>query len=885
MKKILSTILCLCMLLSILPANVFAATMISKSDISVNAPEAGAAPIVFASVLNQSLEVIKVEWVGELDASGCFKANTAYTINITIRIKAGQDKYLVNQEGGFRVNRKKAVMTSLSGDGKEAVISYTFDNGAGSASVKVPPEPTPTEPATASPTPLKDANFSVEAPVQGAKPSTVVTTDRSDLFDISGVKWTGEFDSNGCFIAKNIYRLHFNITVKDGVNVIIPSKGVESIRNYRINGKLLTTGAVVGDGKQLQTGINFEVALPKEAVDMDYVYSEAKADADRTIIYPDVIIVNEGESLGDHVDIFNDKQMNSVRKVVLNYTYNKHHYGEDDTKQERVTGDSSTFMSFYNLEELWLGPNVDVADFLADYGTAHMGYADTNSILPLTSTNHETQKLTMFVSDQSLPNGFTGNWNRIQSPIGADGYIDLGPGPFKRFQSRLYSGDVLEAFKKGPSAAYEWCTDHDYSEINNTADRVYRMISCTQPTLYYYSCSKCGKCEYNPNHVARSEPGNKDNYYMLRDRTDHHLLDRNLSDKYFIGVNSRGERVYWRSCVMCGGIHNEVNVDQQAVPPEWARENATITKDYVDVAFAVRNERYVNAKMSEWAQNEVQWASQNGILDLSLLGNDYTKPITRLQFASIAVKLAEVLTGTTIAPADAGIFTDTDNEYALKAYAAGITSGISATEFAPNGTLTRQQMATFIHRALMYVRDNTNIRYTIYTPELEKYSDNWAIQDWARTPMGFMNALGLVKGVSDTAIDPDGKCTIEQAAVVANRSINADQIGWYQSNAAPSKRGAITLNYEHDYFHAPTDDAPTQADYTNEMRIWVHSPMSGYQKASENPDVDIDVLAACWLPTTYPFADFPMWVHAEDFKPIKDLKDGDEAYFDSFYGK
>ena len=64
-----------------------------------------------------------------------------------------------------------------------------------------------------------------------------------------------------------------------------------------------------------------------------------------------------------------------------------------------------------------------------------------------------------------------------------------------------------------------------------------------------------------------------------------------------------------------------------------------------------------------------------------------------------------------------------------------------------------------------------------------------------------------------------------------------------------------------------------------------HSPMSGYQKASENPDVDIDTISACWLPTTYPFADFPMWVHAQDFKPIKDLKDDDEAYFNSFYGK
>ncbi len=468
MKRLFGIIIALCILLPILPANVFAATMISKSDISVNAPEAGVAPIVFASVLNQSLEVTKVEWVGELDGNGCFKENTAYTVNITIRIKAGQDKYLVNQEGGFRVNRKKAVMTSLSGDGQEAVISYTFDNGAGSASVKAPTESTPTEPATAEPTALKDANFSVAEPVQGEKPSTVITTDRSDLFDISGVKWTGEFDSNGCFIAKNTYRLHFNVTVKDGVNAIIPSKGVESIRNYRINGKLLTTGDVVGDGKQLQTGINFDVALPKEAVDMEYNYSQKHADEHYYTVYPagDVeIIVNEGETLTDKVKGFSVAQTNSVKRIVLNYTYNTHKdwYGSDEVTVGRAW-DAAEFQSFPNLEELWIGPKVDIVDFLQDYHDSYGESADL--IMPFNSNNSETQNLTMFVSDTVLPNGFTGDWNRVKNPFGSDGYMTIDPGPFRRFQSRLYSGaDVIEAYKKGASNAREWCTNHDFSEL------------------------------------------------------------------------------------------------------------------------------------------------------------------------------------------------------------------------------------------------------------------------------------------------------------------------------------------------------------------------------------------------------------------------------------
>ena len=877
MKKILSTILCLCMLLCILPTNVFAAYMINGSDITLTAPEVGEKPIASATFFNPKIEAAKVEWTGEFDANGCFMAGKSYTVKIYAKIVLGSDSFFVQKDGSsFRVNKSnKTVMSDISADGQQATFTYTFSTGPSVEDAAVSEKEVY----------LKDANFFVQEPAYGTKPSYSVTTDRSDVFEISNVSWSGELDGNGHFIPKKTYRISFDIKVKDGVNIVIPNSSSKSIRNYCLNGKLITTGAVSDDRKVFKAGKNFEIDPPQEAVDMDYVYSEAKAEEDRKLIYPDVIIVNEGESLSDYVNVFNDKQMNSVRKVVLNYTYNKHHDGEDETLPERITTDPRIFQGLYNLEELWLGPNVDAADFITAYADAHFGFSGSDEIIPLSSKSCETQKLTIFVSDKSLPNGFTGNWNRIKSDIGADGYVYRQTGPFKRFQSRLYSGDVLEAFKKGPSAAYEWCTNHDYSEIINTADRVYQMISCTQPTLYYYSCSKCGKCEYNPNHVARSLPHLAGNYHMLGDRADHYFSERNLSDKYYIGVNSRGERVYWISCVMCGKIYGEAEPDQQPTTDEWACESATLTQDYVDIAFAVRNDRYVSAKMSTWAQNEVQWASQNGILDLSLLGNDYTKPITRLQFASVAVKLAEVLTGREILPADAGIFIDTDNEYALKAYASGITSGVSATEFNPNGTLTRQQMATFIHRALMYVRDNTNIRYTIYTPELEKYSDNCAIADWARTPMGFMNALGLVKGVSDTAIDPDGKCTIEQAAVVANRSVNADQIGWYQGNAASSKSGAITLNNEHFFFHAPTDYAPTQADYTNEMRIWVHSPISGYQKASENPDVDIDVIQSCWLPTTYPFADFPMWVQAEDFKPIKELKADDEANFNNYYGK
>ena len=125
-------------------------------------------------------------------------------------------------------------------------------------------------------------------------------------------------------------------------------------------------------------------------------------------------------------------------------------------------------------------------------------------------------------------------------------------------------------------------------------------------------------------------------------------------------------------------------------------------------------------------------ALNDDLLDSSLLGSDYTKPITRLQFCSVAVRLAEALTGKSITPASANTFTDTNNAYVLKAYAAGITTGTSATTFSPNATLNRQQMAVFLRSTLRYVEKNSDYSYTSYTSQLSKFKDSSQIAGWAK---------------------------------------------------------------------------------------------------------------------------------------------------------
>ena len=855
MKKLLSMLLCLCLMISILPTSVFAATEIKVLHAQVTEPAVGQKPGKVKLTGDTRFKVTETNWSGALNDDGTFKTGEVYTVEYKVAFKNYKD--VVN----YRLVIKEGIDVTLNGykakikykDGIEhATLSYTFPV---LTETGVADDPTRdlagVKDSMSSEIAVKDTNqtfaeeatrieerieFTATAPVAGESPVVSAQTSHPDIL-ITNVNWSGTFTPDKKFMAGYKYKLEIEFKVKGDVNKVLQPAAAN--RLAAINGEWTHYDINRKNDKEGTLTKSFECKTAKPVVDITKYFSQAQADERWVTVYPmhpTEIIVKEGELLMDKCHRYSGEQYNCVKKIVLDYTY-----------VTSVWPDAYYLQEFPNLEELWLGPNVNPEEFFNDYEDSRFGLTGDELIMPYKTRSLDSQKMTAFVPE-----------------VNADKLPEEGA--YMRFTTKLYSGNLMDAYKKGPSAGYDRCTNHDYSRVIYTPDRTYSMKSCLAAVRYYYSCKKCGKCEYNPNHTTLPRD---DKFNMDTKPSDHYITERNLSDRYYLGLNSRGERVYWKTCVMCGKIHNDVlGPSEGATLPNHALEGSYLKDDHT-YAFAVRNDRYVTAKMSSWAQNDVQWASQNGILDLNFLGNDYTKPISRLQFASIAVKLAEVLTGNAISPAPQGTFVDTDNEYALKAYASGITSGVSATEFNPNGTLTRQQMATFIYRALQYVRDNSDIRYTTYTPALEKYSDSWSIADWAKTSLGFMNALGLVKGMSDTEIAPNGTCTIEQAVAVANRSVNADEIGWYQVPLSTEESLGNIGTLENRFFYAPDDDAPTQTKYYNSTRIWVDTPVSGGQKASENPD---NTMSTRFLTTFDPYTGIRAYVPRSEFKAIKDFK-------------
>lgn len=453
------------------------------------------------------------------------------------------------------------------------------------------------------------------------------------------------------------------------------------------------------------------------------------------------------------------------------------------------------------LKEIWLSPDSDPYTFISamsksQYSAVGGAYRyESSAAIPLYLAD-----ATVFIPESRV--------SEFLQSSKAMGYAGAA------FSIKSYSGsDVLAAQSKGASAAKELCTSHSYTEQIRSADRVYHFADHDNLDLYYYSCAFCGKCEYNPNHVAYSTKLQNDAAFdslLLNLKcTQRHSTNAELpADSVYIGVNAAGEHVWWQSCELCGVFSryaiNSYDHKASGNAATFADYNAawTAALKLQEAQALGSTERYPgtftlplksDAKMSTWAQSDVNLALNDDLLDTALLGGDYTKNITRLQFCSVAVKLAETLIGKEIPPAPSDTFSDTDNLYVRKAYSAGITGGVTATTFDPAGTLNRQQMATFIYRALRYAEKNSDCRYTDYTSKLSSYTDSWAIQSWANEAMAFMNALDLIKGTSATALNPDGLCTIEQAVAVAERSVYAHLIGIYQVKPATAYSATSTL--------------------------------------------------------------------------------------------
>lgn len=518
------------------------------------------------------------------------------------------------------------------------------------------------------------------------------------------------------------------------------------------------------------------------------------------------------------------------------------------------------------LNEIWLSDKVDVYTFVGRMdGELH----DPVFHSPLWESRSDLQFCT---TDATLyiPESSVAEFAKKMTE---------GRGYSIPYSIKVYSGnDVYAAQKAGGAAATkDWCPGHVYTHQIRSADRVYTFANCQTAPRWYYSCAICGKCEYNPNHVSanfKAKPIEK-----LMEFTHATLYDELATDEAYIGVNAAGMHVYWLSCDVCGRSDRYLQQHLTEKDLKLSGNDSTLEQYQKEVNAALQMRETLalsstedqagmftlrlrnTAKTSTWAQSDVNFALNDNLLDLDLLGNDYTKNISRLQFCSVVVRLAEEMTGKTITPAAANTFTDTNSPYVLKAYAAGITSGTSATTFSPDATLNRQQMATFLYRTLRYIEKNSDYKYTSYTSKLANYADNAQLESWAVESMAFMNALDLIKGTSDTTLSPNNKCTIEQAIAVAERSVYAHQIGWCQVEFSELKGDSQT-----DFLTLPVMGTNVGATPREGTIIWSLGKRLGVYM--DEPEIDNN-MPYTYCPVINYYTGQKQYIVARDLVPIR----------------
>lgn len=483
------------------------------------------------------------------------------------------------------------------------------------------------------------------------------------------------------------------------------------------------------------------------------------------------------------------------------------------------------YSTIFNLKEVWLSPKVDAVKYVKDlnkatidrlsgWGRHYMGQ----------STKLYTAKGTLFIPENA--------GKAVLDCLALDATEPT-------YTIRTYRGDVFEAQKAGVAATkLLTCTKHVFTAKIEAADRVCQYNTCKQPFKWYYSCKVCGKCERNKAHTFSGGTG--------AEVLEWHSMGEDIAnDQAYIGVNAAGEHLYWKSCVYCGISHSYhmkhlVPRDQKMMGMDGSfeqykagmleslksTENMCLLQTTLPSDEMFIMPRKSEAKMSVWAQDGVNRALCDNLIDDAVLGNDYTKPVTREQLRSIMTLLVKEMSGK---DASAGAI------------------GLDDAALPKSGSVTRQELAAYIHRTLLYLEQNSELAYSEYESRLPKYTDHTQIKEWAKEPMAFCNALEVIDPKTATTLAPNEVCTIEFALTTAERATMAHRTGWYQAVSPGELEDFLSPIGERNHY-------TFVSTFGNCDRIWASRVTNGMYNS---------------LPTTEPFTGARCYVDARALHPIR----------------
>lgn len=109
-------------------------------------------------------------------------------------------------------------------------------------------------------------------------------------------------------------------------------------------------------------------------------------------------------------------------------------------------------------------------------------------------------------------------------------------------------------------------------------------------------------------------------------------------------------------------------------------------------------------------------------------------------------------------------------------YENGIVNGVSGTAFAPDADVTREQLVTIFYRyANAKGYDTTSMN------DLAAYEDEYQVSGFARNALVWAVESGIINGVTDTTLVPQGSANRAQFATIMKRFVD-----WCENRRAPA---------------------------------------------------------------------------------------------------
>jgi hypothetical protein len=178
--------------------------------------------------------------------------------------------------------------------------------------------------------------------------------------------------------------------------------------------------------------------------------------------------------------------------------------------------------------------------------------------------------------------------------------------------------------------------------------------------------------------------------------------------------------------------------------------------------------KFIDVAAEDWFHDAVYYAFDNGLMVGT--GADTFSPNTPMTRGMLVTVLGRLTDIDITSYDDLGTpFTDVSPAQYYAPYIAwarenGIVMGVGENRFEPDRDITRQEMAAVFTRYMAFMKINP-----VVSADYRIFTDEDAIDDYAKQPIQVLNKLGIILGVGNNTIDPAGPATRAQVAAMLHR--------------------------------------------------------------------------------------------------------------------